>query len=236
MKKLFPGLAALIVSAGTAHASALLQKDDTRRELKVIARIVYSGAALTEANAAASTDEISRMWNETMTEITLKNKRISFNSKSYKVVFEVDYVMPGAILKNKESCAYNFIQILDLTSPGDRSYYEGLGSRNGVFYTSDELGTSTTAAHEFGHGLMLDHNPGDQRAAEVPGIMFARGTLVRAEYQWDPSAQSGQAGGTIRPHTRLVRSEDIKAIPFARVAFNNKGFGCLGNGSVLPIQ
>ncbi|MFZ4715605.1 MAG: hypothetical protein ACOYL6_17920 [Bacteriovoracaceae bacterium] len=50
---------------------------------------------------------------------------------------------------------------------------------NGVFYTSDVLGISTTAANEFGHGLMLDNNPGDQRAVAVPGIMFSRGTLVR---------------------------------------------------------
>lgn len=236
MKKIALGFSALLATAGAVQASALLQKDDARGELKVIARMVYSGAGLTDANATASTDEISRMWNETMTEITLKKRKLSLKGKTYKVVFEIDYVMPGAVLKNEESCAYNFIQILNMTDAGDRSYYEGLGSRNGVFYTSDELGTSTTAAHEFGHGLMLDHNSQDQRAAAVPGIMFARGTLVRAEYQWDPNAQSGAAGGTIRPHNRRVRSEDIKAIPFAKVKFNASGLGCLGSGSVLTID
>ena len=140
-------------------------------------------------------------------------------------------------LINPDSCGYNFIQIINKTNAGDRSYYEGLGSRNGVFYTSDALGTSTTAAHEFGHGLMLDHNDGDQRNAAVPGIMFARGTLVRSEFQWDPRAAAGAAGGTINPQYRKVRSVDIQAIPVSSVRNKlSKSVGCLGDGKAKKIK
>lgn len=214
-----------------AHSSALIERDDVSKTIKVIGRIVYSGPALTDAIAEASTREIQDMWSEVPTDVVV-------GGKTYRVEFEIDHVIAGRqTLVNQDSCAYNFIQILPKSSAGDRSYYEGLGSRNGVFYTSDDLGNSTTAAHEFGHGLMLDHNDFDQRAAAVPGIMFARGTLVRSEFQWDPKAQAGAAGGTINPKHRKVRSEDIQAIPFASV--RNKMFkqiGCLGEGKAKAIK
>jgi hypothetical protein len=222
--------AAFALIVGQAHSSALIERDDASKTLRVIGRIVYSGPALTDAIAEASTREIQDMWSEIPTDVKV-------NGTTYRVEFQIDHVIEGRQeLPNLESCAYNFIQVVNKTNAGDRSYYTGLGSRNGVFYTSDGLGTSTTAAHEFGHGLMLDHNDGDQQAAMVPGIMFARGTMVRPEFQWDPKAQPGAAGGTINPKFRKVRSEDIQAIPFSSV--RNKIFkpiGCLGEGKAKRI-
>lgn len=223
--------AAVLLLSQPVHSSALIERDDVAKTIRVIGRIVYFGTALTDEIAEASTREIQDMWSETPTDIKI-------GAASYRVIFEIDHVIAGRTdLLNADSCAYNFIEILAKTSAGDRSYYRGLGSRNGVFYTSDALGTSTTAAHEFGHGLMLDHNDGDQRAASVPGIMFARGTLVRAEYQWNPSAQSGAAGGTINPIHRKVRSIDIQAIPFSTVRADDMiATGCLGEGKAKRIN
>lgn len=212
----------------SVFSSALVKRDDDARILTVIARMVYSGSAVTEELARLSTDEIHNMWNGAPT-------LVSLNGKAYSVEFQVDYVLGGGVLVEADSCAHNFIQILPKTNAGDRSYYSGLGSRNGVFYTSDGLGHSTTAAHEFGHGLLLDHNAPNQVLALVPGIMFARGTLVRQEFQWDTRVLAGAPGGTINPVHRHVRAEDVKAIPFFRVKFNAKNLGCLGNGLDLDI-
>ena len=233
MKKMINcGLAALatFTICHAAHSSALIERDDVSKTIKVIARMVYSGSALTKEIAEDSTREIQDMWSEKPTDVLI-------NSMKYRVVFEIDHVInKGKRIQNAESCAYNFVSVLPKTSPGDRSYYAGLGSRNAVFYTSDGLGTSTTTAHEFGHGLMLDHNHGDQRDAEVPGIMFARGTLVRSEYQWNPSAELGAPGSTINPKYRKVRSIDIQSIPFRTVSINSRSLGCLGSGKVLSIE
>lgn len=222
---------AAITLSQPAHSSALIEKDEASKTIRVIGRIIYSGTALTDEIAEASTREIQDMWSEIPTDIKL-------GGTSYRVEFDIDYVIQGRReLSNLDSCAYNFIQVLNKTNAGDRSYYTGLGSRNGVFYTSDGLGTSTTVAHEFGHGLMLDHNPDDQRSASVPGIMFARGTLVRSEYQWSPTAQAGASGGTINPKFRKVRTADIAAIPFADAIKNSNGrMSCLGLGRALKIK
>jgi hypothetical protein len=233
MKKMINfGLATLATFSiiQTAHSSALIERDDVSKTIKVIGRIVYSGSALTDEIAVDSTREIQDMWSDTPTDVLI-------NGVNYRVSFEIDHVIDGRQrIGNADSCAYNFVKVLPKTSPGDRSYYAGLGSRNAVFYTSDGLGTSTTTAHEFGHGLMLDHNDGDQREAEVPGIMFARGTLVRSEYQWNPNADFGAPGGTINPKYRKVRAEDIQAIPFGKVSVNSRSLGCLGSGKVLTIK
>lgn len=227
------GLATLATLSITkpAHSSALIEKDELTNTIRVIARMVYSGPALTEAIAESSTREIQDMWSEVPTEVMV-------GAKIYRVEFDIDYVMVGSqTLVNPDSCAYNFIQVKPKSSAGDRSYYAGLGSRNGVFYTSDDLGNSTTAAHEFGHGLMLDHNDLDQRTAEVPGIMFARGTFVRPEFQWNPSAPAGAAGGTINPKYRKVRAADIKAIPFFAVSgIFTQYQTCLGQGTAKAIK
>lgn len=222
---------ATLISTNNSQASALLVRDDATKTLKVIARMVYSGPALTETIADASTREINEMWNENPTNITI-------NGSAYHVKFEIDYIITDKkLLNDADSCAYNYITVLNKTNAGDRSYYTGLGTQYGVFYTSDDLGHSTTTAHEFGHGLLLDHNDYDQRAANPPGIMFARGTLVKPEFQWNPNALPGQAGGTINPVHRKVRSQDIRDIPFeASGKVSQRTLSCLGNGAIKAID
>lgn len=220
---------ALLLQSFLAYGSALVHKDEKNAKITVISHFIYSGQALTHKIADDSTFEIESMWNESGANIVL-------NGKNYDVDFRFDYSLKGLFLFNKKSCAYNFIQVLDKTNPADRSFYSGLGSQRAVFYTSDQLGTSTTAAHEFGHGLMLEHDDFDQLDQEIPGIMFARGTLVKPEYQWNTSALPGEYGGSINPKYRKVRASDIQKIPFASLEFNINGYACLGDGKLTVID
>ncbi len=208
-------------------ASALVKINNKANTVFVIARMVYSGSALNDRIARETTNEINRMWNEFPTSVVI-------NNRSYKVVFKIDYVIAGLKpFKNPESCAYNFIQILNKTNPNDRSFYNNIGSNKGTFFTSDNLGFSTTTAHEFGHGLGLDHNSKNQTAAEIPGIMFARGTFVKPEFQWNPQALPGEPGSTINPSFRKVRPIDIETILFP--SFEPRTLACIGEGLPLPI-
>jgi hypothetical protein len=87
----------------------------------------------------------------------------------------------------------------------------GKGSNSGHWITTDNLGTSTTAPHEAGHGLTLEHT-GSLIGKGRPSIMAARGTHVDPQYQYDPAAAPGAPGGTINPATRRVRHADVQNI------------------------
>ena len=81
---------------------------------------------------------------------------------------------------------------------------------------------STTAAHEYGHTIGLDHPPQlDIRGQGVPGIMYPRGTLVDAPYQYDPTKPAGVTGGTMHPMHRRVQWEDIVNLKLHKLKFEN---------------
>ena len=93
---------------------------------------------------------------------------------------------------------------------GNISFVDGLGCNTGYFLLENLYKGSTTAAHEYGHTLGLDHPKHlDIRGQGVPGIMYPRGTLVDAQYQYDPTKPAGVTGGTMHPMHRRVKQEDI---------------------------
>ncbi|MFZ4715101.1 MAG: hypothetical protein ACOYL6_15375 [Bacteriovoracaceae bacterium] len=212
-------------------ASALVHKDDANQTLEVIAQMNYSGDLENGLELSnASTQEIARMWNES--EATTQ-----IDQKTYQIKFTIGqtYNEPKLIYR-KKSCAHNFISIKKNSTPGERSYYRALYSNTGVFYTDDDLGKSSTAAHEFGHGLGLKHDELDQTSTQAPGIMFARGTLVKAQFQWDPDAFARAPGGTISPYHRRVRAQDVAHLELEKLSFNDKGFACVGVGHAVALR
>ena len=91
---------------------------------------------------------------------------------------------------------------------------------------------STTAAHEYGHTIGLDHPANlDIRGQGQPGIMYPRGTVCDPFYQYDPNAEPLQAGGTINPYTRKVLLSDIDQLRLHKLSWNAGGFAVLGDFS-----
>jgi hypothetical protein len=105
---------------------------------------------------------------------------------------------------------------------GNISFVDGLGCNTGYFQKDNLYKGSTTAAHEYGHTLGLRHPEYlDIRGQGTPGIMYPRGTIVDAAYQYNPAAQAGDSsnGGTMHPKFRRVSLEDIQLLRLHRASF-----------------
>jgi len=121
----------------------------------------------------------------------------------------------------------NYIRIEDYCE-ANISFVDGLGCNSGYFKLENLYQGSTTAAHEYGHTLGLEHPEDlDLRGKGVPGIMYPRGTLVDPQYQYESDKPAGTKGGTMHPMFRKVQEADIASLRLHKISFTN-GKGVLG--------
>ena len=192
--------------------AATAQLDPTQSTLHIQARLVFYGSEATPEAARAIVQEINRMYNEPEAEVLVEGKK-------YRVYFVIEYALltmaeAADFIAQNKNYLNNFIR-LEKENIVTRSFMGfGLGDNVGHWIVSDQLGQSTTAAHEFGHGLGLDHPARlDYRgSSSPPPIMAPRGTLVDAKYQWEPDAKAGEVGGTMKPIHRRVTVGEIQQI------------------------
>ncbi|PZR26055.1 MAG: peptidase M10 [Citrobacter freundii] len=177
--------------------------------------ITYGGAAdavITEDIRA----EIEDMWNE-------PRAIVYFKRNDHRLIFNITaafnpVLTPEEIFENTDP-RNNYFRIENFAS-GNISFVDGLGCNTGYFKKDNLYKGSTTAAHEYGHTIGLDH-PSilDIRGEGTPGIMYPRGTIVDAEYQYNPAARAGDNtnGGTMNPVHRKVRAEDIALLKLSKL-------------------
>jgi hypothetical protein len=162
--------------------------------------------------------EIETMWNEPGSFCIINNTslQVSFRISS-ELKKEIDQM---EVLQNTNSLN-NYFRIESFVH-GNISFVDGLGSNSGYFLSENLYEGSTTAAHEYGHTLGLDHPIFlDIRGQGVPGIMYPRGTLVDPSFQYDPSKPAGVTGGTMHPMYRKVRIEDVDSLKLNKLRFQN---------------
>jgi hypothetical protein len=185
--------------------------------------IIVRAHVVTYGNAADQTlterirKEIEEMWNQPAGTIYLKGY-------NYKVMFQItaEYspdIQPLEIVSNTDP-RNNYFRIEE-KAIGNISFVDGLGCNTGYFQADNLYEGSTTAAHEFGHTLGLDHPHNlDIRGTGRPGIMYPRGTLVDPPFQYDPNIEAGLPGGTMHPKFRKVSIDDIRALKIDKLRFN----------------
>jgi hypothetical protein len=187
--------------------------------LQIYAHIITYGNAADELFTDRISKEIELMWNEPGATIRIKDQLllVKFNiSSEWKPELTQMEVVSSTDPRN------NFFRI-EHKAIGNISFVDGLGCNTGYFLAENLYDGSTTAAHEFGHTLGLDHPADiDLRGKGQPSIMYPRGTLVDPEFQYDPNVPAGLAGGTMHPKFRKVSIDDIRALKIHKLKFNGQ--------------
>lgn len=207
--------------------AALAIRNDQNKIVELSAKLIFYGAQATEELAQKIAAEIRDLYHEPEAFITLNEETYAVRMMIDYEVVSFDEVIPLAYQNTNFRC--NFIRI-EAQNHVTRSFMGfGLGDNVGHWITSDNLGESTTAAHEFGHALGLDHPERiDFRGMENPGIMAPRGTIVDAHLQWNPLVAAGEYGGTLNPLHRRVQAYEIEAI-LNEIIFDDNGCAEIGH-------
>jgi hypothetical protein len=190
-----------------------------QNKIIIHSHIITYGQAADEQLTEQIRDEIETMWNEPQGVIKVEGVR-------FKVVFKITTELKKDIselevLQNTDP-RNNYFRIEEYAH-GNISFVDGLGCNTGYFKLENLYKGSTTAAHEYGHTLGLDHpDVLDIRGKGVPGIMYPRGTLVDAQFQYDPARPAGVTGGTMHPMYRKVKQEDIQNLQLNNLHFTEK--------------
>lgn len=197
---------------GTAEINIL------NKELTIHSWIVTYGTLATTELTEQIREEIESMWNEPHGVVHLQNNL--FNVRFRIRAYMRQDIQPGDIHQNLNP-QNNYFRIEEYAR-GNISFVDDLGSNTGYWMLENLYKGSTTAAHEYGHTLGLPH-PADMdlRGKGRPGIMYARGTLVDPQYQYDPSKPAGVTGGTMHPMHRIVKQEDIDNLNLHGLHFEN---------------
>ncbi|MBO9657938.1 MAG: peptidase M10 [Chitinophagaceae bacterium] len=185
-------------------------------ELIIRSHIITYGNAADEKVTDFIRKEIEDMWNEPKAIIRIRQK-------DYRVIFRISAayhpdLIPEEIFENIDP-VNNYFRIEEFAMT-HVSFVDGLRCNTGYFKRDNLQDGSTTAAHEYGHTLGLDHPRNlDIRGQGKPGIMYPRGTIVDSAYQYNPAARAGDNtnGGTMNPRNRHVTANDISLIRLHRL-------------------
>jgi hypothetical protein len=181
--------------------------------------IITYGNAASQLLTAMIREEIETMWNEPGATVTI-------GDSVYPVQFRITALYQPAITdldiyQNLDPCN-NYFRIEEFVH-GNISFVDGLGCNSGYFKLENLYKGSTTAAHEYGHTLGLEHPEDlDLRGKGVPGIMYPRGTLVDPQYQYESDKPAGTKGGTMHPMFRKVQEADIASLRLHKISFTNR--------------
>jgi hypothetical protein len=203
------------------------------RQLCIHSTLFFYGNAASDALSLAIAKDIADHWNEAKGKVRMKNVL-------YDAVFEIEGILaksltPEVIFENNNR-RNNYFRIEAFAS-GNISFVDGVGSNTGYFLLDNLLHNSTTAAHEYGHTIGLDHPEMlDIRGKGTPGIMYPRGTIVDPQFQYSPIAAPLAPGGTINPFSRKVLQEDIDNLQLSRLPYNRSGIAMIGNFSNIWHQ
>ena len=201
-----------------------------KQQLIIHSVLFFYGDAANEELSVQIGKDIADHWNEAKGKVIIKKRwyDIRFNIQS----IWSSSLTPSMVYENTNP-RNNYFRIEEFAM-GNISYVDAVNSNTGYFKLENLLNNSTTAAHEYGHSIGLDHpRELDIRGKGTPGIMYPRGTLVDPAFQYYPDVMPGEKGGTLNPHARKVLQEDIDGLRLQQLDFKTAGFAIVGGFTSL---
>ncbi len=196
------------------------------QQLHVNSNLIFYGFAANAALSYVIANDIANHWNAVQGLAKIKNIlfRVYFNI----IGIWAEELTPETVFANTDP-KNNYFRIEEY-AVGNISFVDDIGCNTGYFKLDNLLDNSTTAAHEYGHTLGLVHPEIlDIRGKGTPGIMYPRGTIVDAAFQYSPVAAPNAPGGTINPFTRKVFQKDIDDLMLHRLSYNKNNRAVIGN-------
>jgi hypothetical protein len=183
-------------------------------QVVIYSHIITYGNAADPIVTEMIRSEIETMWNE-------PNAFIQLDKRSLSVAFSITASHQPSItdldIYQNLDPRNNYFRIEEFAQD-NISFVDAIGCNTGYFKLENLYKGSTTAAHEYGHTIGLEHPDDlDLRGKGVPGIMYPRGTWVDPQYQYDPAKAPGTNGGTLHPIHRRVQQADIEALQLERL-------------------
>ncbi len=172
----------------------------------VYAKIYFYGSKASSKLSQQIATGIASQWNGA-------HASINYRGKDYKVRFRITYETISTeraeqLIKENKSARNNLARVesggkkssFTLTSPNTG------GGNSFWFNTKDDLAHTTTPAHEFGHGLGLEHPEEDlSNSTSRPHIMIPRQTLYGSK--WSIQDENGKR--VVNPNSRRVTKENV---------------------------
>lgn len=208
----------------------IAELNEEEGSLTISARLFFYGDAVWPSLCTDIANDIERHWNEARASVNIKGH-------TYRVQFKMEGIYKPALTPNEvfenTDPRNNYFRIEEYSAT-DISFVDGVGCNTGYFKLDNLLHNSTTAAHEFGHTIGLDHPDDlDIRGRGTPGIMYPRGTLVDPSFQYNPGVAAGTVGGTLNPFLRKVLQADFDHLKLFKLRFDDQGRAILGDFSSL---
>jgi hypothetical protein len=195
-----------------------IELDGFEKKLVVYSHIITYGHAATPELTEQIRNEIETMWNEPQGLVHLDSTAVRVQ---FKITAELKPQISDLEIYQNLDPKNNYFRIEEFAA-GNISFVDGINCNSGFFLLENLYKGSTTAAHEYGHTIGLDHPEDlDLRGKGVPGIMYPRGTLVDPQFQYEPTKPAGAKGGTMHPMHRKVLPEDIANLKLHKLQFQN---------------
>ena len=164
--------------------------------IELYQHLVFYGRQATSALSREISDNITYRFNKEKLTYSMNDRTYDVRLRTTYETVDIDKAIDMASTnKNNE---VQFIRISNV----QKSSKHSIGANSGWFSTNDDLGNSTTPAHEMAHGLGLYHQDGTKNP---PSIIIPRGTRVAAEWSNDKNPRKG-----VNPSIRRWTNGDIK--------------------------